>query len=158
MKKQLFSPITTLCLSGLLLATSCGKDKDDDNNNVTPEKTTYEKLLGSWNVTAYADDDNRNGMIEESEKYPIDSTETNTLIFEKGDRYTYVYEDLTDPSFNETDVTKWILSNDKEMLIIDGDSINADTAVAIIHTLTDSDLIIYSKEDPYTDWVIMKRK
>lgn len=158
MKKQLFSPIAVLCLSGLLLATSCGKDKDDDNNNVTPEKTTYEKLLGSWNVTAYADDDNRNGMIEESEKYPIDSTETNTLIFEKGDRYTYVYEDLTDPSFNETNVAKWILSNDKEMLIIDGDSTNADTAVAIIHTLTDSDLIIYSKENPYMDWVIMKRK
>lgn len=69
-------------------------------------------MLGSWNVIAYADDDNRNGMIEESEKYPIDSTEVTTLIFEKGDRYTYRYEEL----------------------------------------------IIYSKEYPYTDWVIMKRK
>lgn len=156
MKKLLLSPITALCLMGMLLTTSCGKNKDDDGP--TPETSTYNKLLGTWHVEDFADDDNRNGLIEESEKYGIDSTEAYRFIFDENDKFTSIYEDLTDPQYNETTVSKWTLNKENtEITIIYSDSTYTDTSVGVIQTLTANQLIMYNKADPYSDWIFLTR-
>lgn len=162
MTKKLFRPVVALTLSALLFA-ACGKDKNP--TNVTPdpkpepEPTVKEKIIGSWNVNSFADDDDKNGKIEETEKYLPDSTETYTLIFDENDKYTIKYEDTQDPRFNYTETQKWILINDdKEIMLIYSDTTGSDTSFAIIQTLTEKDMVLYPKEDPFSDWIFLTKK
>lgn len=162
MTKKLFRPVVALTLSALLFA-ACGKDKNP--TNVTPdpqpdpEPTVKEKMIGSWNINAFADDDDKNGKIEETEKYLPDSTETYTLTFGENDKYTIKYEDMLDPRFNYTETQKWILINDdKEIMLIYSDTTGSDTSFAIIQTLTEKDMVLYPKEDPFSDWIFLTKK
>lgn len=162
MTKKLFRPVVALTLSALLFA-ACGKDKNP--TNVTPdpkpepEPTVKEKIIGSWNLNSFADDYDRNGKIEEAEKYPPDNNETYTLIFDENDKYTIEYEDTQDPRFNYTETQKWILTNDdKEIMLIYSDTTGSDTSFAIIQTLTEKDMVLYPKEDPFSDWIFLTKK
>lgn len=150
--KKLLLPFLTL-----LFFTACDNKKKEQP---TPEPTTWDLLIGTWSITHTGDDENKNNNIEESEKEPLDNTETIEFTFRKDGTMINKYEDKDFPEYNSIDTLKWKLTNNNsEMLLIDDSDPNMmDSSYIIIHSFNATNMILRDKEYADADWAFFVKK
>ena len=68
--------LTLILLSLFIIATACKKKKEEPAPATTTQNNVATAIGGAWRVAFFADDDNGNFTLDESEKYPPD-----TLIY-----------------------------------------------------------------------------
>jgi hypothetical protein len=141
-----------------LTVTSCGKDEDKTATPTpapTPTPTNKELLVGLWKVKQYADDDNKNLVMDDSELYPPDSAEEFQFAFNN---------DGTGAAFDrygmDTDTVKykWYLSDDKNILLLP-DFDPSDSTLLSIDKIYKTDLILKDSGDPlYFSWIVFTKQ
>ena len=143
-------------LAAQLTITSCGKDEDKTATPTpTPTPTNKELLIGTWKVKQYADDDNKNLIMDESELYAADSNEDTKFIFNSdGTGAACIgYNTAID-----TTKYKWYISDDKSVLLLP-DFDPTDSVLFTIDKVSKTDLILKDSGDPlYYSWMIFTKQ
>lgn len=150
--KKLFLVPLLVCGVLCVLSTSC--KKKNSNNTTTPAASTKDMLTGSWNLTQTADDDNKNGSLDDSEKVNLGTGESGTIIFNT-DGTGSIYNVSPIDTMQETFM--WTLqNNDKEVKILVP---NFDTTVSAIQSISATDLTLLNDiTDAQKSWIILKKK
>lgn len=152
MKKLLTSAIATVCL--MTIIASCSK-----TNNVTPTPTqnaTQPQIVGIWRVTDQGQDNNNNGTIESSEKYPLDTSENSVLTFNQNGTTRHKYTNSDVPILNFDENGTWtLINNNQEIRII---SSSSDTTYLIIKSVTSNNLVLVDPDQAILPWFFMTRQ
>lgn len=141
-----------------LTVTSCGKDEDKTATPTptpTPVPTNKELLIGMWKVKSYADDDNKNLVMDESELYPPDSNQEFKFVFNNDgtgaayDKYHTVID---------TTKYKWYMDGDTSVLLLP-DFDPTDSVLFKIDKISKTDLILKDSGDQlYYSWIVFTRQ
>ncbi len=143
-------------LAAQLTITSCGKDEDKTATPTpTPTPTNKELLIGTWQVKHYADDDNKNLIMDESELYPPDSNQEFRFMFNSdGTGAAFEkYETVID-----TTKYKWYMNGDTSVLLLP-DFDPTDSVLFTIDKVSKTDLILKDSGDPlYYSWIVFTKQ
>ena len=125
--------LATTMIGGAVLFSSCQKDNNDE------ARTRYKLIQGTWNLTAYGQDDNMNGRLEESEKdlIPSGALMRQTYNADGSGKIETAGPGGADPASNNI---TWELRNNEAYLAVTQALL---TSVANISTLTETEFSGY---------------
>lgn len=154
MTKTLLNGLLAVILSGTLL-TSCKKEKQ----NILP--TPKDLLVGKWQMSYTAFDDNGNKVMDEKEK---EKAEDITLLFKPDGTGVSHYHDSDFPGEHDEQAFTWSFqdSETKIVLVIHDEDFGTETTIAKVTNLDRENLTLETNEDygpgtDYTQWIVLKK-
>ena len=153
MTKTLLKGLLAVIVSGTLL-TSCKKEKE----NILP--TPKDHLVGKWQMTYSAFDDNENKILDEKEK---EEAEDITFIFyPNGTGISHYHDDYYPMEDDEQSFTWSFQDSEKQIALVMTDEYGAETILAKINNLDRENLTLEINEEygpgyDFTQWIIMKK-
>lgn len=129
MRKSVLIPVAA-CLAAVTMFTACKKDKKEE---LTGRKA---QLVGSWQESFSALDNNDNKLLDEDEKDPVDAADAVTVAF-KADGTGNLTGAIEGP-------ITWTLIDNEQSLVV---TLLGEADTSRIHTLDNTSLILESDGD-----------
>lgn len=161
MKKiLLLNVLAIVAIVATFLFSSCSKTSTTSTSPVVKEKTTQEKLLGTWVPVQTATDNNMNGTISDNEIMTPNPNDVITYTYTDDGKMTY-YGSIQSPyAFDTTIVYSWELQNNDQDIFLS--AAYNDTATVHITKLSDTEFeynsTIYANSTPVKGWAKLKKK
>lgn len=153
MTKTLLNGLLAVILSGTLL-TSCKKEKQ----NILP--TPKDHLVGKWQMTFSAFDDNDNKVLDEKEK---EEAEDISFLFKPDGTGISHYHDSYYPNDHDEQAFTWsFMDGEKQIALVITDEYGTETTVAKINNLDKENMTLeivedYGHGEEFIQWIIMKK-
>lgn len=140
MKKLTFHLLAALLV--ICCISACKKHKIDDptTNSGSTNAARLQQVLGTWRMTAEADDENDNGAPDETEKTPTDPSTNLSITFASGGGGSITEKS---PDTTITSSMGWEFFNDYQEMKI---AFDGETSFFVVSSMNSSTMVLQSED------------